>query len=145
MRDATEWVERVIEAVNKRDWDVVEAALADSCTYEANGSLVWKLSGRDQVLGRFKALLTAFPDQQADVRFLVAEARKAAFELHITETHTGPLDTPFGSFPPTGMDIDEVVGYFVELDADGRAARIGHYYDAAPLTMAIMAGPPADS
>lgn len=145
MRDANEWVGRVIEAVNERDWDVVEAALSDSCTYEANGSPAWKLSGRDQVLGRFKALLAAFPDQKADVRFLVAEARKAAFELHITETHIGPLDTPFGSFPPTGMGVDEVVGYFVELDADGRAARIGHYYDAAPLTMAIMAGPQADS
>jgi predicted ester cyclase len=144
MSDASEWVERVICAVNERDWDVVEEALSYSCTYEANGSPAWNLSGRDHVLGRFKALLAAFPDQKAEVRFLVAESKKAAFELHITETHTGPLDTPFGSFPATGMGIDEVVGYFVELDADGRAAKIGHFYDAAPLTMAIMAGQQAD-
>ncbi len=138
MSDAGEWVGRVIEAVNRRDWETVEAALSDGCSYEANGSPTWKLSGRDQVLKRFKALITAFPDQKADATFVVAEEGKAAFELHIAETHTGPLETPFGTFPATGTHIDETVGYFVELDSEGRATRIGHYYDAAPLTMAIM-------
>jgi steroid delta-isomerase-like uncharacterized protein len=145
MTNAGDWVGRVIEAVNRRDWDTVEAALSETCSYEANGSPAWKISGREQVLGRFKALLTAFPDQKADVTFLVAEESKAAFELHIAETHIGPLETPFGTFPATGMEIDEVVGYFVELDSDGLAARIGHYYDAAPLTMAIMSPPPGGS
>jgi steroid delta-isomerase-like uncharacterized protein len=138
MNNAGDWVGRVIDAVNRRDWDTVEAALSDTCSYEANGSPAWRISGREQVLGRFKALLTAFPDQKADVTFLVAESSKAAFELHIIESHTGPLETPFGTFPPTGMEINEVVGYFVELDSEGLAARIGHYYDAAPLTLAIM-------
>jgi steroid delta-isomerase-like uncharacterized protein len=138
MSNAGEWVGRIVAAVNGRDWDTVEAALSDGCTYEANGSPAWMLSGRDQVLGRFKALITAFPDQTADVTFLVAENSKAAFELHIAEKHTGILETPFGTFPATGLEIDEIVGYFVELDSEGRATRIGHYYDAAPLTMAIM-------
>jgi steroid delta-isomerase-like uncharacterized protein len=138
MSNAGDWVGRVIDAVNRRDWDTVEAALSDTCSYEANGSPAWRISGREQVLGRFKALLTAFPDQKADVTFLVAEGSKAAFELHINETHTRPLETPFGTFPATGLEIDEVVGYFVELDPEGLAARIGHYYDAAPLTIAIM-------
>ena len=140
MGSAGEWVGRVIDAVNRRDWNTVEASLSDACTYEANGSQAWKLSGREQVLGRFKALLTAFPDQKADVTFLVAEGNRAAFELHIVETHTGPLETRFGTFPATSTEIDEIVGYFVELDSEGRAARIGHYSDAAPLTMAIMTG-----
>jgi steroid delta-isomerase-like uncharacterized protein len=139
MSNAGEWVGRVIDAVNRRDWDTVEAALSDTCSYVANGSPAWRISGREQVLGRFKALLTAFPDQKADVTFLVAESGKAAFELHIIETHTGPLETPFGTFPASGTEINEVVGYFVEFDAEGLAERIGHYYDAAPLTMAIMA------
>ncbi len=138
MSNAGDWVGRVIDAVNRRDWETVEAALSDRCSYEANGSPAWNLSGRDQVLKRFQALLTAFPDQKADVKFLVAEDNKAAFELHIRETHTGSLETPFGTFAATGMQIDEIVGYFVELDAEGQATRIGHYYDAAPLTMAIM-------
>jgi steroid delta-isomerase-like uncharacterized protein len=140
MSGAGEWVGRVIDAVNRRDWNTVEASLSDVCSYEANGSQAWKLSGREQVLGRFKALLTAFPDQKADVTFLVAEGNNAAFELHIVETHTGPLETPFGTFPATSMEIDEIVGYFVELDSEGRATRIGHYYDAAPVTIAIMTG-----
>jgi len=138
MSNAGDWVGRVIAAVNRRDWDTVEAALSDTYCYEANGSPAWRISGREQVLGRFKALLTAFPDQRADVTFLVAENSKVAFELHIAETHTRPLVTPFGTFPATGMKINEVVGYFVELDSEGLAVRIGHYYDAAPLTMAIM-------
>jgi steroid delta-isomerase-like uncharacterized protein len=138
MSKAGDWVGRVIDAVNSRDWETVEAAISVDCSYQANGSPAWNLSGRDQVLGRFKALITAFPDQRADVTFLVAEDSKAAFELHIAETHTGSLETPFGTFAATGMQIDEVVGYFVELDPEGRATRIGHYYDAAPLTMAIM-------
>jgi steroid delta-isomerase-like uncharacterized protein len=140
MGNAGEWVGRVIDAVNRRDWNTVESSLSDACTYGANGSQAWKISGREQVLGRFKALLTAFPDQKADVTFLVADDNKAAFELHIVETQTGPLETPFGTFPATSTEIDEIVGYFVELDDEGRAARIGHYYDAAPLTMAIMTG-----
>ena len=138
MSSAGEWVGRVVDAVNTRDWDTVEAALSEDCSYKANGSPAWNLSGRDQVLRRFKALITAFPDQRADVTFLVAENGKAAFELHIAETHTGTLETPFGTFKATGMQIDETVGYFVELNSQRRATRIGHYYDAAPLTMAIM-------
>jgi hypothetical protein len=138
MSNAGDWVVRVTDAVNRRDWETVEAALSDRCSYGANGSPAWNLSGRDQVLRRFQALLTAFPNQKADVTFLVAEDNKAAFELHIAETHTEPLETPFGTFAATGMQIDEIVGYFVELDSEGRAISIRHYYDAAPLTMAIM-------
>jgi hypothetical protein len=93
--------------------------LSESCTYEANGLPAWKLSGREEVLGRFKALLAAFPDQKASIKFLVAEEDRAAYELHITETHTDALETPFGTFAATGMAIDEVVGYFVELDQHG--------------------------
>jgi hypothetical protein len=79
-----------VDTVNRRDWDTVEAALSDGCSYGAP----WPgLSGGDQVLGRFKALITAFYDQKADVTFLVAANNKAAFELHIAETYGAPRDS----------------------------------------------------
>jgi hypothetical protein len=64
----------------------------------------------------------------------------AAAGIHIVENHIGPLATPLGTFPPTGLAIDEVVAYFVLIDPEGKGISIRHYYDAAPLTLAVMSG-----
>ena len=137
---AVEWLQQVCDALNDRDLEAVAGALSEACSYAANGAPHWNATGRAQVLQRFQSLLTAFPDQRADVINVVGDDAKAAAEIHIVETHTGPLATPLGTFPPTGLAIDEVVAYFVQVDAEGRGMSIRHYYDAAPLTLAVMSG-----
>ena len=114
--------------------------LADKCTYHANGAAHWNATGRDAVLARFGSLLTAFPDQRATVACVVDGGRTAAAEIHLVETNAGPLATPLGVFAPTGLVVDEVVAYFVGLDDQDHATSIRHYYDGAPLTLAIMSG-----
>jgi hypothetical protein len=126
--------------MNRRDLDVVDSMVADECTYRANGAAQWNAKGRDAVLARFRSLLTAFPDQHATVTCVVDSGRIAAAEIHLVETHAGPLTTPLGVFAPTGLVVDEVVAYFVELDGQDHATSIRHYYDGAPLTLAIMSG-----
>lgn len=137
--DASEWVQSFEAAMTARDFAGVRALLADDCRYQANGSAFWTLSNPDEIVQRFKAIADACPDQKGQVTFVVAEGRKAAFEVHVKETHTQPMETPMGTVPPTGLQIDEVVAIFVELNTDGLAVRMGHYYDAAPLTLAVMA------
>ncbi len=131
------------DALNRRDLDAVSRMLADECTYRANGAAQWNATGRDAVLQRFRSLLTAFPDQRATMTCVVDGGRIAAAEIHLVETHAGPLTTPLGVFAPTGLAVDEVVAYFVELDSHDRAISIRHYYDGAPLTLAILSGRPA--
>jgi hypothetical protein len=38
MSSAGDWVGRVFDGMNRRDWGTVEAALSDECSYKANGS-----------------------------------------------------------------------------------------------------------
>jgi steroid delta-isomerase-like uncharacterized protein len=140
---AVEWVQHVCDALNDRDLGAVAEVLADDCSYAANGAPHWNATGSTQVLSRFQSLLTAFPDQRADVINVVGDDTSAAAEIHIVENHTGPLATPLGTFPPTGLAIDEVVAYFVQIDAQGKGISIRHYYDAAPLTLAVMSGTPS--
>ena len=112
--------------MNARDMDTIRQGLTEDCRYEANGSPLWPLVGREEVVGRFQALLTAFPNQVAEISSLVSDGDQAAAEIHIVETHTGHFSTPFGVIPPTGHEIDEIVAYVIAVDDAGQVTRIGH-------------------
>ncbi len=143
MSTAAEWISTVCDAMNRRDFAALDSMVAEECTYRANGAAQWNATGRDAVLARFRSLLTAFPDQQATMTCVVDGGRIAAAEIHLVETHAGQLTTPLGVFAPTGLLVDEVVAYFVELDEHNHATSIRHYYDGAPLMLAIMSGGPS--
>jgi predicted ester cyclase len=136
--DAGALARELLEHYTRRRWDDLAAWLAPNCRYQANGSQQWIIEGRHEIIERWRALDTAFPDHREEIVSLVAEGSSAAFELRIRETHTGDLALPFGNIAATGLQIDEVVAYFVEFDDRQQATRIGHYYDGVPLLMAAM-------
>lgn len=94
-------------------------------------------SGREGFLGFMKLFKDAFPD--IDIRWEnhVAGDGQVAAACRWTGTHTGPLNTPMGTVPPTGRRVEN--GRFVEIFSfdDGRLVRLANYQDLGNLLREI--------
>ncbi|HEX8705905.1 MAG TPA: ester cyclase [Myxococcaceae bacterium] len=111
-----------LRAAEQGDWAKAEAALADDFKMQMKGMPFWVSIGRPNALDMHKARKTAFPDFQFHEEVVREEGNAVTIAVHLTGTHTGPLDYPIPDVPkmaPTGKSIDlpaEYFTYYVEQD-----------------------------
>jgi steroid delta-isomerase-like uncharacterized protein len=74
----------------------------------------------------------AFKDARIDVKRVVASDQSVAVELIGSGTHTGTLETPAGSIPPTNRKI-ELPCCEVGIIENGKIRSGSTYYDAATI------------
>jgi steroid delta-isomerase-like uncharacterized protein len=118
-------------AYNQKDWNAVRASITPDFIYDEVGT-GRKVQGVDQTITLFKGWAEAIPDSKATVDNAVASGNTVLLELTWRGTHSGPLQTPKGSFAATGKKIEIRACAVVEL-VNGKAKVQRHYFDMATL------------
>ena len=118
-------------AYNQKDWNAVRASITPDFIYDEVGT-GRKVQGADQTIALWKGWAEALPDSKATFDNVVASGNTVLLEITWRGTHTGPLQTPKGSFAATGKVIEVRACAVVEL-ADGKAKLQRHYFDMATL------------
>lgn len=91
------------------------------------------LVGRRVIEQTTAAMSTAFPDMQWTIVTLLVDGSRAACELHIEGTHTGPLASPGGDVPATGRTVSFDVLEILEFNADDEVVEHREYMDPGAL------------
>ena len=93
------------------------------------------LRGRDAIKKDTAAYFRAFPDLRFEILSVIEkDDRNGAGEIHMTGTHTGPLETPTGEqIPPTNKRIDLKGAVFGRLNERGEIVEERRYYDVGTM------------
>jgi len=129
MEDPLTLAMRVEQTFADRDLNALSALWADEVEYEAPGV---SLRGKAARLVAERVWLDAFPDVTVEIRRQLVGNDWVVFESTMRGTHTGPLKTPEGDIPPTGVSIAEEYATFMWF-AGGQVVRQRVYYDRFEL------------
>jgi NTE family protein len=103
-------------------------------------------TGREGFLQFARGWAGAFPDLRFGTPKISGGSDSVAVEYQLEGTHTGPLVTPRGHLPPTGMQVQ--VSFCDVLDfRDGRIEHLRSYFDAVSLLrqLGLLNGSPLHS
>ena len=139
MPNAIETAKAVTFAYNDKNWDTVRAVFAETGVYDekATGR---RVQGVARILEVWQGWARAFPDSKATFVSEHASGDTAILEVVWRGTHTGPLETPAGTIPPSNRRI-EVPACLVEKTAGAKVTAYTHYFDMATLLTQIGAMP----
>lgn len=102
--------------------------------------------GRAETLAEWRAYGEAFrracPDAHMAVHSLVESGDTVAVEATFAGTFTGPLASPQGEIPPTGVAFELAFGDFFHF-RDGRVSEHHVYYDQVAFMGALGLAPAA--
>jgi steroid delta-isomerase-like uncharacterized protein len=118
-------------AYNQKDWNAVRSSITQDFIYDEVGTRR-KVQGADQTITLFQGWAEAIPDSKASFDNAVASENTVLLELTWRGTHSGPLQTPKGSFAATGKKIEIRACAVIEL-LNGKAKAQRHYFDMATL------------
>jgi steroid delta-isomerase-like uncharacterized protein len=130
------------EAFNQHDARGVAANYAQDCV--AYDPLYPEpLKGRAAIEKDAADFFRAFPDLRAEIIDIFEKGDRAAGEIKLTGTHTGPMTTPMGEVPATGKRV-EVRGALVgRLNAEKLIVEERRYYDTGGMMKQLGLGPQA--
>jgi predicted ester cyclase len=100
-------MEKAFAAIEKGDFAALEHVLDDE--FRLTGT-VYKPIGKKELVQLFKALKPAFPDWAFNATGLKEIGDRVIGRLHISGTHSGPLDLSFLGLPPrpaTGIKVKQ--------------------------------------
>jgi steroid delta-isomerase-like uncharacterized protein len=122
-------------AYNQKDWNAVRSSITQDFIYDEIGTRR-KVQGADQTITLFQGWAEAIPDSKASFDNALASGNTVLLELTWRGTHSGPLQTPKGSFAATGKKIEIRACAVVEL-VNGKAKVQRHYFDMATLLLQL--------
>jgi len=134
--DSSSVIQKLFDAFNSKDYDVIEALAADNFELldVASGE---KFRGPEGARKSAEGWLTAFPDAKVEVLNVVSSGEWGFAELVGRGTHSGPLKTPGGDVPPTGRQMELHFCSVVKVQ-DGKIVEGRDYYDG--MTVATQLG-----
>ncbi len=134
--DSSSVIRKLFDAVNSKDYDVIEALAADNFELldVASGE---KFRGPEGARKNAEGWLTAFPDAKVEVLNVVSSGEWGFAELVGRGTHLGALKTPGGDVPPTGRQMELHFCSVVKVQ-DGKIVEGRDYYDG--MTVATQLG-----
>ena len=118
-------------AYNQKDWKAVRASITQDFIYDEVGT-GRKVQGADQTITLFQGWAEAIPDSKATIDNAVASGNTVLLEVTWRGTHSGPLQTPKGSFAATGKKIEVRAVAVIEVTGE-RARTQRHFFDMATL------------
>jgi steroid delta-isomerase-like uncharacterized protein len=118
---------KVFEAFRDHDLDAFRALLADKATLRDPSSGDVR-RGPDAIVEALQTVLDAIPDLHPEVETLIASGERAAAEVVRTGTHTGELNLPSGTVPPTGRPVRLPEAIFMTV-RDGKLVNMTAYVD----------------
>jgi ketosteroid isomerase-like protein len=137
-RSDAETVLSLYEAFNARRPQGWDDAFAEQATWrEVPTGEVFE--GREALRGYYERFAVAFPDGRCEDITVRAGDGFVVGEFVGRGTNTGPLVTPEGELPPSGVRID-IAFCDVHLLKDGRIIETHRYWDTAPLAAMLGGG-----
>lgn len=119
-------VERVYATMDAHRWDQIAELCSSDCDVSLAGAP--RLRGPAELAALCQGWYAAFPDLHHELVSYVEEGDRAAWEVHVTATHTAPMQTPNGPIPATGRRVSfDLVG--MGRFSGGRAASWHAYFD----------------
>jgi hypothetical protein len=134
LRQATD----LIDAFNQADWDRLRGLLDPAVLYTETGT-GRRVEGADPYLQLCQGWKEAFPDVAGTVTNTAVGDDMAVLEIQWVGTHTGPLETPAGTVPPSGNRLSVDASFWVR--ADETIQEIHHHLDVLRLLQQVGALP----
>jgi predicted ester cyclase len=132
-------VSDLIDAFNAADWNRLREHLDDAVLYTETGT-GRRVEGVDAYVQLCQGWKEAFPDATGTVTNSVAGDDIAVLEIHWSGTHTGPLETPAGTVPPSGSAIAADASFWALSEGD-RIREMHHHLDVLTLLQQVGALP----
>jgi steroid delta-isomerase-like uncharacterized protein len=126
---------RLHEAFSKNQLEKAIAMTADNVEVNAY-AFGASFKGKEGFMGFMQSFKSAFPDVSIHHKNLMVDGNRAAVEFTAKGTHTGPLQTPAGTIPPTGRPIELTVAELMVWE-NGKLKSLHNYQDAATLMRQI--------
>jgi steroid delta-isomerase-like uncharacterized protein len=129
----------LIDAFNEADWERFRGVLAPDTVYTETGT-GRRVEGADAYMALCQGWKVALPDVRGSIRGAIATEDQVAQEILWEGTHTGPMETPGGTLPPSGAQISVEASLWVRFHGD-KAREVHHYLDVLSLLQQIGAIP----
>jgi steroid delta-isomerase-like uncharacterized protein len=139
-----ELIKKHLENYNASNWTDYKAALAPDVTYE-EVPLRLNVRGADEWMKTVQRWKKAFPDMTATLLGAIEseDGSEAALEIEWKGTHTGTLEGPMGTIPPTNKR-GSVKGTLLMKVRNNKIVEARHFFDLltvlAQIGVAPMAG-----
>ena len=136
MANVIEIAKAAVIAYNEKDWNKCKDILAADAVYDEKGTHR-RIQGADEIIEAWQGWAKAFPDSKATFVREFASGDTAVLELVWKGVHTGPLQTPTGTIPPSNKPIEMPACQVVRVEGD-KVKSASHYFDM--LTMLTQIG-----
>jgi steroid delta-isomerase-like uncharacterized protein len=136
MANVIEIAKAAVIAYNEKDWSKAKDILAADAVYDEKGTHR-RIQGAGEIIEAWQGWAKAFPDSKATFVREFASGDTAVLELVWKGVHTGPLQTPTGTIPPSNKAIEVPACQVVVVEGD-KLKSASHYFDM--LTMLTQIG-----
>jgi steroid delta-isomerase-like uncharacterized protein len=136
MANVIEIAKAAVTAYNEKDWNKCRDVLATDAVYDEKGTHR-RIQGAGDIIEAWQGWAKAFPDSKATLVREFASGDNAVLELVWKGVHTGPLQTPTGTIPPSNKPIEMPACQVVQVEGD-KIKSASHYFDM--LTMLTQIG-----
>jgi steroid delta-isomerase-like uncharacterized protein len=136
MATVLEIAKAAVTAYNEKDWSKGKDVLASDAVYDEKGT-GRRIQGAGEIIEAWQGWAKAFPDSKATFVREFESGDTAVLELVWKGVHTGPLQTPTGTIPPSNKPIEMPACQVVQVEG-GKVKSASHYFDM--LTMLTQIG-----
>ena len=136
MPNVIEIAKAAVTAYNEKNWSKAKDILAADATYDEKGTQR-RIQGAGEIIEAWQGWAKAFPDSKATFVREFASGETVVLELVWKGVHTGSLQTPTGTIPPSNKPIELPACQVVQVEG-GKLKRASHYFDM--LTMLTQIG-----
>ena len=137
--DLTQASADLIDAFNEADWERFRGVLSPDTVYTETGT-GRRVEGAEAYVTLCQGWKVALPDVRGTIRGAIATENQVAQEILWEGTHTGPMETPGGTLPPSGAEISVEASLWIRFHRD-KAQEVHHYLDVLSLLQQIGAIP----
>src|SRR3954464_6376659 len=127
MSNVTEVAKASITAYNDKDWNKVKELLAADAVYDEKGTHR-RIQGAGEIIQAWQGWAKAFPDSKATFVREFESGDTVVLEIVWKGVHTGPLQTPTGTIPPSNRSIEMPACQVVRV-VNGKLKSASHYFD----------------
>jgi steroid delta-isomerase-like uncharacterized protein len=136
MANVIDIAKAAVTAYNEKDWSKGKDILAANAVYDEKGTHR-RIQGAVEIIEAWQGWANAFPDSKATFVREFASGDTVVLELVWKGIHTGPLQTPTGTIPPSNKPIEIPACQIVQVEG-GKVKSASHYFDM--LTMLTQIG-----
>jgi steroid delta-isomerase-like uncharacterized protein len=135
-------VKKWTEVLNRHDARAIGALFTpDAIAYDP--AVPEPLKGRAAIEKDAADFYRAFPDFRIELIDLFVKGDRAALEVRMTGTNTGPLATPMGEIPATGKQMDLRGALIGRVNAENLIVEERRYYDTGTVMQQLGLVPDA--